>query len=153
MPNHLWGAVAVGSLKAAVANLRLRPESTLPEVRAELLHAKIVNPLGRFDVLTHVGKHMTARYIDELSKQGFTVIDVIAGDRDVKWNSRAHAYVGWYFDKDQKPQCCWLHLHRGELNEGTFSRALRENLKRKADSFPDNVNFHFTDLSGLTHAE
>lgn len=154
MALHLWGKVTSNELEGAVRHLRSMPESTLPELRAELLHAKIINPLSRFNPLVHVGKYPTGKLFNELrEKYRFVIINVIPDNYNVKPNSSAHAYVGYYFDKDQRPQCCWLHLKQGNLDSGTFSRALREGIRLKAHCFPDNVNFHFTDLSGLTHVE
>ncbi|QZA70992.1 hypothetical protein AH06_222 [Erwinia phage AH06] len=153
MANHLWGQLSPAAIQRAAGDLRLKPENSLPELRAELLSLSVHKPLSRFDVLTHIGKSPQQGYLKVLSQEEIRFVDVLAGNTEALYTNRARANAVWYFDKDQKPQLCWLHLFRGGLSEGAFSRAVREGIKRVAGQFPDNINTHFIDLSGLVHVK
>lgn len=153
MVNHLWGQLSERAIRAAATDLRLKPVESLPMCWAELLSIGITKPLGRFDVLTHIGRRPELHYLTVLAEEGVRFIDVLAEDTDARHAHRARANTVCYYDKDQKPQLCWLYLSRGELTEGNFSRAVREGIHRVAGKFPEDTNTHFCDLSGLTHAK
>jgi len=153
MATHLWGELSPAAIAAAANDLRLKPEFNLPEIRAELLQISVRNPLSRFDVLTHIGKSPNNGYLKVLSQNDIHFVDVLAGTTDARFRGRAKANAVWYYDKDRKPQLCWLHLSRGNLGQGEFSRAVREGIKRVAGLLPDDINTHFIDLSGLTRVK
>lgn len=153
MATHLWGELRPAAIEAAVRDLRLKPEDNLPEIRAELLSISVRNPLGRFDVLTHLGKSPNNGYLKLLSQYDIHFVDVLSGNTNALYTNRARANAIWYYDKDHKPQLCWLYLFRGNMGHGEFSRAVREGIKRVGGKFPDDINTHFIDLSGLTHAK